>query len=70
MSRYIVIYEEDGTGSWGAYVPDLPGVVAVDKTRQGVEERIKEAVAAHVDFVRERGVAVPEPSHEAGTVQV
>ena len=28
MSEYVVIYEEAEGGAWGAYLPDVPGVVA------------------------------------------
>jgi predicted RNase H-like HicB family nuclease len=28
MAEYVVVIEEEGD-SWGAYVPDLPGCVAV-----------------------------------------
>ena len=33
---YTLIYEKGAT-SWGAYVPDLPGVIAVGNTREEVE---------------------------------
>jgi hypothetical protein len=31
MSEYVVIYEQADDGGWGAYIPDLPGVVAVGR---------------------------------------
>ena len=39
---YTVIYEK-GPTSWGAYVPDLPGVITVGDTREEVEGLIREA---------------------------
>jgi predicted RNase H-like HicB family nuclease len=42
--QYVVILEE-GPESWGAYVPDLPGCVAVGETRQEVLGLIREAIA-------------------------
>jgi hypothetical protein len=33
MSEYVVIYEQAEDGGWGAYIPDLPGVVALGSTR-------------------------------------
>ena len=45
MSDYVVIYEQAEDGAWGAYFPDLPGVVAIGATRSEVGERIEEALA-------------------------
>jgi type II secretory pathway component GspD/PulD (secretin) len=40
--KYTVIYEKGAT-SWGAYVPDLPGVIAVGDSREEAEHLIHEA---------------------------
>lgn len=53
---------ERGDSSRGAYVPDLPGCVAVAATRERVEQLIREAVDAHIELMRERGETVPPPS--------
>ena len=42
--KYTVIVEE-GPSSYGAYVPDLPGCVAVADTRAEVSTLIQEAIA-------------------------
>ncbi|HEY4812055.1 MAG TPA: type II toxin-antitoxin system HicB family antitoxin [Solirubrobacteraceae bacterium] len=55
-------------GAWGAYLPDLPGVVALGATRPEVEERTEEALAAYADDLRGRGGSLPAPHHAAGTV--
>lgn len=68
MSKYVVIYEQAEDGAWGAYLPDLPGVVALGKTRTEVGERIREALAAYVDAIRDTGGTLPAPHHSAGTV--
>jgi predicted RNase H-like HicB family nuclease len=68
MSDYVVIYEQAEDGGWGAYLPDLPGVVALGETRSQAAERIREALGAYADDLRERGEALPEPHHVAGTV--
>jgi predicted RNase H-like HicB family nuclease len=41
--QYAVIIEESQTG-FGAYVPDLPGCVAVGETEEQVRELIREAM--------------------------
>jgi predicted RNase H-like HicB family nuclease len=66
---YTVIFEQ-GPTSWGAYVPDLPGVISVGDTREEVERLIEEAIAFHVDGMREEGIAIPVPSSFPGFVEV
>lgn len=68
MSEYIVIYEQAEDGGWGAYIPDMPGVVALGRTREEITSRIKEALAAYVADARERGLTLPAPHHSTGTV--
>jgi predicted RNase H-like HicB family nuclease len=68
MSEYVVIYEQAEDGGWGAYMPDLPGVVALGSSRSEVTERIQEALAAYADDARQRGQALPAPHHAAGTI--
>ncbi|MGH7706923.1 MAG: type II toxin-antitoxin system HicB family antitoxin [Vulcanimicrobiaceae bacterium] len=60
---YLAIVERVNR-SWNAYVPDLPGCVAVAGTRARVEELIREAVPRHVALLRSRGETVPEPSSQ------
>jgi predicted RNase H-like HicB family nuclease len=66
---YTVIYEK-GPTSWGAYVPDLPGVITVGDTREEVERMIEEAIAFHLDGLREEGLDIPAPSSFAGEVEI
>jgi predicted RNase H-like HicB family nuclease len=68
MSEYVVIYEQSEDGGWGAYIPDVPGVVALGATRAEVAERIAEALAAYAQDIRERGLSLPTPHHTAGLV--
>jgi predicted RNase H-like HicB family nuclease len=68
MSEYLVIYEQAEDGGWGAYLPDLPGVVALGATRTEAAERIKEALSAYSEDLEERGESLPTPHHVAGTV--
>ncbi len=68
MNEYVVIYEQAEDGAWGAYLPDLPGVVALGVNREEVAERIREALAAYAKDLQERGRALPSPHHSAGTV--
>ncbi len=58
--EYVVIVEQ-GDSSYGAYVPDLPGCVAVGETRDEAMELIREAIELHIESLRENGEPVPEP---------
>lgn len=65
--RYAVVIEKAGA-NYSAYVPDLPGCVATGRTIAVVERRIREAVAMHIEGMREDGIAVPKPSTKAAYV--
>jgi predicted RNase H-like HicB family nuclease len=67
--RYAVVIEKSETG-YGAYVPDLPGCVAVEETLPETEQLIQEAVEFHLEGLRRDGVRVPEPSTVAHYVEV
>lgn len=62
--QYLVVIEK-GTSSFGAYVPDLPGCVAVGETRAEVAELIHEAIEFHLAGMKEDGLPIPEP-HSTG----
>ena len=66
---YTVIFEK-GPTSWGAYVPDLPGVISVGDSREEVETLIHEAIEFHLAGMRDEGLPVPVPSSFAGVVNV
>lgn len=59
--RYAVIIERGETG-YGAYVPDLPGCVAVGETEDEVRALIAEAIQFHLDGLREEGLPLPAPT--------
>jgi predicted RNase H-like HicB family nuclease len=69
LNEYLVIFERAEDGGWGAYLPDLPGVVALGTTRDEVSARIKEAVDAYAEEMASIGQPLPEPIAAAGTIQ-
>ena len=69
MNEYVVIFERAEDGGWGAYLPDLPGVVALGTTRDEVSERIREAVDAYAQEMEAVGQPLPDPVAAAGTIQ-
>ena len=61
--RYAVVIEK-AQGNYSAYVPDLPGCVATGTTVREVEAEIRDAIAFHVEGLREDGLPVPEPTSQ------
>lgn len=67
--KYAVVFEK-GERNFAAYVPDLPGCVSTGKTRAAVEENIREAIAFHLDGLREIGQPIPVPTAWVETVEL
>jgi predicted RNase H-like HicB family nuclease len=59
--KYAVLIEKGNT-SYGASVPDLPGCIAVGETLEEVQRLIREAIAFHLEGLREEGLPIPEPT--------
>jgi predicted RNase H-like HicB family nuclease len=58
---YLVVYEKS-RASWGAYAPDLPGVGLAGKTLDEVKDLIRDAIEFHLEGMRQRGDAIPQPA--------
>ena len=67
--RYAIVIEQ-AEGNYSAYVPDLPGCVATGITVEEGEAQIREAIAFHLDGMREDGVAIPQPASHVEYVDV
>ncbi|MCZ7560444.1 MAG: type II toxin-antitoxin system HicB family antitoxin [Burkholderiaceae bacterium] len=67
--QYLVVIER-GPKSYGAYVPDLPGCVAVGESREEVETLIQEAIEFHIEGLRAHGESAPEPRSTSQFVSV
>jgi predicted RNase H-like HicB family nuclease len=65
-----MVVVEQGESSWGAHVPDLPGCVAAGVTREETVELIRDAIALHIDELKEQGLPVPKPMSEGTIVEV
>ena len=59
--KYAVVIERVPESNYCAYVPDLPGCVSTGDTRAEVEHNIREAIAFHLEGLREDGDPIPEP---------
>ncbi len=67
--RYAIVIEK-AEGNYSAYVPDLPGCVATGATVAETEAEIREAIAFHLDGMREDGVAIPLPQSQVEYVEI
>ncbi|MEA2165047.1 MAG: hypothetical protein QOK37_3174 [Thermoanaerobaculia bacterium] len=59
-AEYVVVVERSETG-FGAYVPDLPGCVAVGETREETLQLIREVIELHVESLHEAGEPFRRP---------
>ena len=67
--RYTIVIE-NAPANYAAYVPDLPGCIATAPTRQDAITEIRQAIASHIQSLREHGEPVPEPRCTATVVDV
>ncbi len=61
MKRYAIVIETTGS-NYAAYVPDLPGCIATGATVEETERLLREAIALHLEGMREDGTPVPDHS--------
>jgi len=69
MTEYAIVIEDAGK-NFSAYVPDLPGCVSTGRSIEEVTAQIQEAIALHIESLREHGEEVPPPTTRTSTVQV
>jgi predicted RNase H-like HicB family nuclease len=67
--RYAIVIEK-GEGNYSAYVPDLPGCVAVGDTVEETERELQEAIEFHLEGMRADGLPIPEPSSKVDYLEV
>jgi len=69
MIRYTIIIEKSGN-NYSAYCPDLPGCIATGSTVEETIERMKEAIAFHIEGLKKEGLEIPEPTTTAMAIEV
>jgi predicted RNase H-like HicB family nuclease len=67
--RYAIVIER-AENNFSAYAPDLPGCVATGATLEEVEAQMREAVAFHLDGLREDGLPIPVASSRVDYLEV
>lgn len=59
--RYAIVIEQ-AEGNYSAYALDLPGCVTTGATLEETERNMWEAIAFHLDGLREDGLPIPVPA--------
>ena len=67
--RYAIVTEREGN-HYSAYVPDLPGCLAIGLTLEETKQIIRKAIALHLTGLQQDGLPIPEPSSQVACVEV
>ena len=65
-----MIVLEKAPRNYSAYCPDIPGCIATGKTLAETTKSMREALAFHIEFMREKGEPVPPPNSTGAVVRV
>jgi len=67
--RFLVVIEK-GETSYGAFVPDLPGCIAVGETEDEAVSLIQEAIQFHLEGLQIEGQPIPQPASKSKLIEV
>ena len=56
--RYVAVMER-GDENYGAYVPDLPGVITIGNSEEEAIANIRQAITLHLEGLRHAGEKIP-----------
>lgn len=59
-TEYLVIVEKYGPGSYGAHVPQLPGIGVAGETEEEVRDLVAEAIRLYLDELKRDDNAAAE----------
>jgi predicted RNase H-like HicB family nuclease len=69
-NAYVILIGPTPDGHFGAWAPDIPGCIALGDTVEETEREMREAIACHLDGLREDGLPLPIPRTVSATVPV
>ena len=69
MMKYLIVIEKSDTG-YSAYSPDLPGCVSTGTTIEETEQNMREAIAFHIEGLKEEGYDIPAPTSRSSYVEI
>lgn len=67
--KYLIVIEKSKTG-YSAYSPDLPGCVSTGTTIEETEQNMREAIAFHLDGLKEDGYEIPKPTSRSSYIEI
>lgn len=62
MTAYIALLRKDPRSDYGVDFPDFPGCITAGRTLEEARRMAEEALAFHVDGMRQDGEPIPPPS--------
>jgi predicted RNase H-like HicB family nuclease len=62
MATYFAVIHKDRDSDYGISFPDLPGCVSAGSSLAEVESMAREALAGHLELMRDEGMEIPAPS--------
>ena len=69
MYRFLIVIEKT-KNNFSVYSPDLPGCVAIGKTREEAERNMHEAVEMHIQGLIEDKLPIPESTTYAEYIAI
>ena len=69
MMQYTIVIGKT-ENNYGAYLPDLPGCVAVAETKTELLKLIREAIGLHLESLEKSGEQIPLPNATSELIEV
>jgi predicted RNase H-like HicB family nuclease len=69
MTKFTIVIEDAGT-NFAAYAPDVPGCIATGASIDEVTSTLREAIAEHINILRDMGEEIPVPHSSASVIQI
>ena len=69
MTEFTIVIEDAGT-NYAAYAPDVPGCIATGASIDEVTTTLREAIAEHINILRNMGEEIPIPHSRASVIQI
>jgi predicted RNase H-like HicB family nuclease len=69
MTEFTIVIEDAGT-NFAAYAPDVPGCIATGASIDEVTSTLRDAIAEHLEVLRDMGEELPAPHSHAAVIQI
>jgi predicted RNase H-like HicB family nuclease len=64
------VFEQEKSGGWAAYVPDLPTVLVSADSREEAERLVREGIELYLELLHEEGKPLPPAAFQAKQFEV